>query len=535
MKILLVIPRYNLTNKADYSYIFPIGLGYISAVLKKEGYNVDCLNLNHYNGAIKELVEKKLDEKKYDFVGTGNNALGYAITEKIINAAKNHKSKPKFILGGPIITSEPEAVFKLLNPDFAVIGEGEETIIELLDCIEKNKSLKEIQGIGFRSKNGNIIFTERRKPIEDLDSIPWPDLEGLEFEKQLKNLSGHGLYLYQGFDYPRPYAVLGSRGCPFICTFCYHEGKYRQRTIDSLMKEIEFNVKKYRINIIMLYDDCFSIDKRRMYEFCNRMKELKKQISWELKWTSQLTVQNVDDEMLRMMKESGGDTISYGFESFSDEVLKSMKKPITSEMISNAFYKTLKAKIGIQANFIFGDAAETKETAYKTLDWWKKNSRGQIRLGFIQPYPGSEIYRHCLRKGIIKDKEDFIKNRLSTENWYNMTDKMSDDEIKKLKMDILDAKSKYYTYIYPISMKKTGKERYEFKVKCPFCNKINIYRNCEIKNKYTYDYGLICRECHMFFKPVSLIKKIAYKYQPQLRILRDYQLKMSKFLKKSKM
>jgi len=535
IKILIIVPKYKLTNKVDYTYIMPLSIGYISAVLKKKGYNVDCLNLNHHDGTIHELVQKKLDEKKYDFVGTGNNAVGFSVTEKIINAVKTHKSKPTFILGGPIITSEPEIVFNLLNPDFAIIGEGEETIVELLDCIEKNKSLKEVQGIGFRDKNGKIIFTERRKPVEDLDSIPWPDLDSMEFEKQLENTPGHGLYAYQGFDYPRPYALLGSRGCPFNCTFCYHEGKYRQRTIDSIMKEIEFNVKKYRINIISLYDDCFSIDKKRVYEFCNRMKKLRGEISWDLKWFSQSTVQNIDDERLKIMKESGGDTISYGFESFSPEVLKSMRKPITPEMISNAFYKSLNAKMGTQANFIFGDVAETKETAYHTLNWWKKHSKGQIKLLFIQPYPGSEIYNHCLRKGIIKDKENFIKNLLSAERWYNMTDKMSDEEIIKLKNDILDAKAKYYNYIYPISMKKMENGRFEFKVKCPFCNKIDVYKNCEVLNRYFYDYSLVCRDCHMMFRAVSFMRKIANKYQPQLRTLRDYQLKITKSLKKRNM
>lgn len=535
MKILLVVPKYNLTNEIDYSYAIPTGLGYISAVLKKTGHDVDCLNLNHYSGTIADIVSKKLDEKNYDFVGTGNNALGYAVTEKIINAVKNHATRPKFILGGPIITSEPDAVFNLLNPDFAVIGEGEETIVELLEYIEKKEDLRKVKGIGFRDENGKILFTERRMPIENLDSIPWPDVDGLEFEKQLENLPGHGMYLYQSFDYPRPYAVLGSRGCPFNCTFCYHVGKYRQRTLDSIIKEIEYAVKRYEINIIVLYDDCFSIDKKRLYEFCKRMKKLREEMSCDLKWMPQLTVHNLDSEMLKTIKEAGGDTVSYGFESFSSEVLKSMKKPITPEMIEKAFYETMKAKIGIQANFIFGDVAETKETAYKTLNWWKKNCKGQVKLGFIQPYPGSEIYRHCLRKGIIKDKKEFIKNQVAMEHWYNMTDKMSDEEIRQLKRDILDAKSKYYAYTKPISIRNMGKERYELKVKCPFCGNVDLYGNCEIKNRYLCHYGLVCRDCHMLFRVMSLIKMIAYRYQPQLRAIRDLQLKILKFLKKSRM
>ncbi len=533
--ILIVIPRYNLTNEPDYCYAMPLGLGYISAVLKREKYDVDCLNLNHYHGTIKHLMEEKLDKKKCDFVCTGNNALGYAVTEKIINSVRSHRSHPKFILGGLIITAEPETVFRLLKPDFAVIGEGEETIVELLEYLQKNKDLRKVKGIGFRDERGKIVFTEKREPIADLDSLPYPDIKGFEFEKQLENLPGHYHYLWEETpDHPRPYAIMGNRGCPFNCTFCYHEGKYRQRSIDSIIRELRYAVNKFKINTVVLYDDCFSADRKRVYGFCDKIKKLRKEISWDLKWTCQLTVQNVDREMLMKVREAGCDMISYGFESFSSEVLKSMRKPITPEMVSKAFYETVNAKIGIQANFIFGDVAETAKTAYETLNWWKKNCKGQVNLGFIQPYPGSEIYKHCLRKGIIKDKADFIKNQISTEHWYNMTDKMSDKEISQLRRDLLDARVKYYTCVRPISIRITG-NRCNLKVKCPFCGNINLYNNCEMKSRYFYYYLLFCKECHMNFKVVSFIRKIAFKYHSQLKVVRDLQLKMSEFLKKRKM
>ena len=128
-QILLVIPRYRYTTEPDYIYPFPIGLAYILAVLKKEGYNVDCLNLNHYRGSIEELMEQNLRKKQYDFVCTGSNALGYSIVKIIINSTREY-SKARFILGGPIITTEPEFIYQDLKPDFGVLGEGEETIKE---------------------------------------------------------------------------------------------------------------------------------------------------------------------------------------------------------------------------------------------------------------------------------------------------------------------------------------------------------------------------------------------------------------------
>ena len=115
------MPRYNLTTKKDYHYFFPLGLPYISAVIKKEGYSVDCLNLNHLEGTVEEIIQKQLDSKKYDILGIGGNALNYAVIDTVIQTSRKHPSNPKIILGGPIITTEPELIFEALNPDIGII------------------------------------------------------------------------------------------------------------------------------------------------------------------------------------------------------------------------------------------------------------------------------------------------------------------------------------------------------------------------------------------------------------------------------
>ncbi|MEK6906793.1 MAG: radical SAM protein [Nanoarchaeota archaeon] len=532
--ILLVVPRYPFdktsVNKTNFRYQFPFGLGYISSILKKERYNVDILNLNHYDGTIEEIINKKLNIKKYDFVGTGGNALLYSIISKIRNIVSKHKTNPKFILGGPIITSEPKLVFRDIKPDFGVIGEGEETVIELLKNIEKNKDLKKVKGIIYYDKLGNIVLTERREVISDIESLPYPDFEGLNYKKVLNNAHANDFYFTQISDYPRVYPILGSRGCPFNCTFCYHEGRYRRRSVKHIIKEIREAIKKYDINIINLYDECFSVEKNRMYEFCKEIKKIREEYGKDIKWACQLSVGYTNKEMLDSMKDAGCFIVSYGFESINLKVLKSMRKPITPEQIENIFKETLKRKIGIQAFFIFGDIAETKESAKETLDWWKKNAKGQIGLGFIQPYPGSEIYLHCLKKGIIKDKEDYIKYKVSQNHWYNMTDSMTDKDISNLKKEILKSTAKYSRYIMPLYIKKMKEDSYELKVKCPFCKQTEHYKNCFIGNRISYGFYMTCRNCGMRFFIVSLIQKISYKYYSKTRILRDQYLKIKNYL-----
>ncbi len=532
MKILLVIPKYNLTNKVNYDYTFPIGLAYISSVIKEAGHEVDCLNLNHKEGTIENLIKEALDKKTYQILCTGHMGIGYAVIEKIVNQAKTHKSKPKIILGGALMTSEPELMFNALNPDFSIIGEGERTIIELLDCIEKNKDLSKIDGICYK-KERKVFLTKPREQIKDIDSLPLPDFKGFEFEKFLDNQTS-GVN-YGILDYPRTYSILCSRGCPYQCTFCYHPvgSKYRTRSLDSIFNEIEIAIRDYKINNLAVYDDLFSLNKEKLFEFCKRLKKLSKKYNCKLLWDCQLSVNNIDEKLLKELKSSGCKIVSYGFESYSQKVLNSMKKPITPEQIENAFYKTLKAGISIQANFIFGDTAETKETAKETLDWFKNNGKGQIQLGFIQPYPGSEIYNYCINKGVIKDKLDFIRNQMSFVNWFNMTDNMSDKEILDLKNEILKMKRKYYIYVKPIKIKKTGKNLYEIEVKCPFCNNIINYKNWLIENPNYYTIFAICRHCPYRFYIVSPFKMFQINHFKELEFFRkNYVLIRDKILKK---
>jgi len=209
------------------------------------------------------------------------------------------------------------------------------------------------------------------------------------------------------------------------------------------MSEINDAIGRYDINFLMIYDDCFAFDKKRLKKFCAEIKKIMKMNKKEIKWMCQLMVSVVDDPLLKELKAAGCVAISYGFESYSPIVLKSMKKSITPEQINFAFHTTVKNKLNVQANFIFGDIAETNETSKETLGWWIKNAKSQIFLGFVRPYPGSELYNHCIKKGIIQDELFFVKEQINSTEILNMTDKMSDKDfnnLKKLKLNLLAMK-----------------------------------------------------------------------------------------------
>lgn len=527
MKILIIIPKYTLSIAPGYKYTFPLGLAYISSVLKSAGYSVDCLNMNHYSGTPSGLLNNKLDEIKYDIVCVGGNAFDYLLLETIIGTVKAHPTSPRVILGGPIITTEPELIYNALQPDVGVIGEGEETILELVRAIQGEMPLNIVQGIIYANE-GLLVTTPPRKEGGDLDKLPMPDFEGFEYQDKLEHMyNNDSIELTFSTVNPRAYPILSSRACPFSCTFCYHAGKYRIRSLKNVMDEIRYAVNKFHISVLLIYDDCFSSNKPRLFEFCAEIKKLRSEISWDLVWSCQLIVNTVDEEILATMKDSGCCLVSYGFESYSPIVLKSMKKHITPQQIDYAFKSTLLNKMAVQANFIFGDVAETKETAATTLDYWKNNCEGQIFMTFIQPYPGSQIYNYCVNKGLIKDKLHFIKNELKQFS-ANMTEQMSENEFSHLKNKVRHLTDKYLIYVIPRAIKETDIENvYSCHVTCPFCRKSNEYSHCKINNINNFGFHAICRNC---FKRYYVASKLQYIVLKRLSFMVPLYLYIKRFV-----
>lgn len=535
IKILVIVPKYSFSLKPDYGYIFPLNIGYITSVLMKENFNVDVINLNHQSGTIKEILTKSLNKKKYDFVCTGGMATSYPVLELIFEAIRSHESNPKIIIGGLVLSSQKELIAKNLDFDYGVIDEGEETIIELINSIKNNSNLNNVKGIVyFNDKKPK--FTEERAPPKNLDKIPFPELDALGYNEWLNNQICNSSYVNSIFDKPRVYQFLGSRSCPFNCTFCYHYNRnYRQRSIKNMMEELNYVVKKYKINILFIHDECFALDEKRLKEFCKKIKKLRGEISWDLKWIPSFRVSCATDKVLEILKDAGCYVIAYGFESYSPTVLKSMNKNITPEQIDNAIKKTLEKGIGLEGVFIFGDVAETKETAAETLNYWKKNCNGQINLSFIRPYPKSEIYLSCVKRGIIKNEINFIKSLMGKGEFViNFTKNIPNKEFEKLKEEVYAALSKYRRISVPKSIKKTGKNYYDLTIKCPYCGKVMKYGSCYIENIFSYSFNAKCRNCPMRFYVASSLRKLALRNYNLGKKAKDIKIKIQNYLEKIK-
>jgi anaerobic magnesium-protoporphyrin IX monomethyl ester cyclase len=488
--VLVVLPKYLGKRRKSYDYSFPLGIPYVVASAEQRGYQPEVLNLNHLDGTTEGLLSQRLSSKRYDIVATGGISQHLGAIRAVIDTAKKHPTRPSTILGGAVITSEPELIFDALRPDYGVLGEGEEPFPDLIAKIHE-RSDAVVRGVIFRS-NGKVVQIPPGPPV-NLDLLRWPSMELAGFGEWVEHRASNDLFS-SSVDVPRVYPIVASRGCPYRCTFCYHYEKYRQRSLDDVFAELDSIVPKYRINTIALFDDCFALERDRLREFCRRITDLRARCAWPLHWMPQLTVRNVDDEMLAELKEAGCDAISFGFESYNADVLKSMKKPITPAQIDRALQLTRKHGLFVQANFIFGDTAETLESARQTLDYWRDHGMGEITLDFIQPYPGSEIYRRCVEKGIIKDRLKFIENDLGKRR-LNFTEKLSDAQFRELEREVFATRwQRAINVVSPKSVTRQGKF-FTFEIQCPHCHQTRSYPNIRRNLTLGYRFDYSCLSC----------------------------------------
>ncbi|HPZ07436.1 MAG TPA: radical SAM protein [Candidatus Eremiobacteraeota bacterium] len=399
MRILLIV-----YDNDSYIHWFPQGLAYIAAVLLKEGYEVVIYNQDKFHYPDEDLTEY-LNKNKFDVIGVSIIAGYYQYRKllKISDAINRSKDRPFYIIGGHGPAPEPEFFLKKTLADVIVIGEGEITVIELLKSIENKSSLSTIKGIAFR-EGDKVFINEKRPLIKDIDAIPFPayELFPIDYYRLLRmpHVSNN--------DFVLP--ILSGRGCPFKCTFCYRidEG-LRTRSNENVIEEIKLLKATYGITYIAFGDELLMSSEERIVSICNDFIKNKLNIKWDCNGRLNYARRDV----LNLMKQAGCVFINYGIESLDDRVLKNMKKGLTTKQIIRGIEATLNAGISPGFNIIFGNIGDNKDTLNKGVEFLLKYDDGaQMRtIRPVTPYPGSELYYYGIKKGLLKDCEDFYENK----------------------------------------------------------------------------------------------------------------------------
>lgn len=404
MNFLLVLGKNSAKSSGGYN-VFPVGIAYVSAYLKSKGISTYTANLEFSPLDTEPALRRLIEQHSIDVVCTGGLSRDYSKVLEIIECVQRIDSRLITVVGGGIISGDALPAMKALNADFGVIGQGELTLYELACALNQGAPFNKIPGLVYRSDNG-LMTTSVRTDIEDLDSLPYPDYDGFSFREYLAQINHEVAY------------VTASRSCPFKCTFCFHPSgsRYYKRSLDSVFDEIDLLLKHYGAKSIGITDELFSPKRDRVLDFCARIKP------YNITWGVQLRVRDVDAELLAIMRDSGCTSISYGIESADDTVLKSMQKKITLQEIETALRLTHEANIDIQGGLIFGDPAETLETAENSLTWHARHPQYGLELNMINIFPGTPLYNRAVIDGVIKDRIDYLKQGCPLINVSTLSD-----------------------------------------------------------------------------------------------------------------
>lgn len=424
MKILLLNPPWYRLQETSLIH-YPGGLAYIAGALENAGYesiiwnsdydpnirpviggtnildteeltrkyNLYKKNLDDLSLPIWQEIKSKIKEFNPDIVGISVYSATYKSALNVTKIIKSINSYIITILGGIHPTINPEEVASQKDVDFVVYGEGEITIQELIKVINSDKrNFSSIKGIVFKN-NGNVIKTEKREFIQNLDTLPFP--------------ARHRIYNFEKYPPTTFQAIYGSRGCPFKCIFCGSFNlwgyKIRIRSAENIVKEIEETNQKYKTRYFYICDDIFFINRNRAITFCKLLIEKKLNILW----SAQTRAEILDDELLSLMKKSGGQHVAIGIEVGDEKIRKLIKKENTNDQIREAVQKIKKHGLTVVGFFMFGFPWETKENIEKTVNFLKKINPTFAFPYIVTPSPGTELFSIAHQMGLINPASQF--------------------------------------------------------------------------------------------------------------------------------
>lgn len=392
-RIILINPPL-LADNTHHPLFPPLGLMYLAAVLKQDDHEIKIIDC-----PVENLDHKKLTKELASFNPKliGITSMTPTIKSAIL-VAKNAKEDfpdSKVIFGGPHATFMDQQILEEEKAvDIIVRGEGELTLQELAKKELNIKNLQKIKGITFRKKN-QIIQTENRPYIQNLDELPLPAYEYVPIEK----------YRIHGKTH---LPIMTSRGCPFQCSFCVASeifgARFRARSYINVVNEIEWLRDKFGANAISFQDDTLTFDRKRIINICNEIKKRK----IDLPWGCQTRVDQVTKEILSKMKSASCNLVSFGIESGCQKILEAVRKKITLSQAQKAIKWAKEEGLFVAVSTIMGYPGETKEMMNQTLDLIRKIEPDDAWLCIATPYPGTDL-RKLVEKNGWRISDDWTK------------------------------------------------------------------------------------------------------------------------------
>ncbi|MBN1353342.1 MAG: cobalamin-dependent protein [Candidatus Omnitrophica bacterium] len=440
MRILLVNPSIRQEKTGHYDPgierargSYPsLGLLYIAAVLREKGHDVRVFDMDAEREPKRKLAEL-IDNFEPPVIGIHVMTWTFHQADEIARFVKKKNPKTVLIAGGAAVTSMPEAFMKYSAFDFGVIGEGEETVVELADAICRNRDMRGIKGIIFRASN-DIIKNPSRPFIENLDTVPAPARNLVRLERYYDVFTARSRFA----------TVVTSRGCPYKCVYCDRTNRmgHRWRSFPNarIVEEIKELKDFYKIDEIMFFDDEFVTDPHKTMELCEMISGSGLDVVWECR----ARVDVVTPGLLKAMKKAGCYRIRYGFESGDDGILGVLKKDITVKQSLACAEMTKDAGIEIFGYFMLGCPSETDKTMEKTLKLALEIDPEFAVFSKVMLIPGSQLFDWAVSKKLVAP--DYW-DRFFAGNAGNRTPTISTKDLPEERVDafIRMANKKFYS------------------------------------------------------------------------------------------
>lgn len=425
IKILLIQPPYiQVPGKHSQSPpVPPLGIAYLAAYVREKMRNraevkiIDAFSLGY--GADKIVEESR--KFSPDIAGFTSVTLTANFIKKISPAFRQAMPGALLVAGGPHPSALPGDLLPAV--DIAVRGEGELTFHEIAECVEQSKDWRGIPGVSFLDGE-DVVNNGQQKFIEDIDSIPFPARDLLP------------MHLY---EHHYPYKTRNrnfttfftSRGCPYSCSFCCKHviwgGNVRFRSLDNTFAEIDSLTKTYDTSFYFFYDDTFTTNKKRIVQFCERIKSGGR----DFQWSCLTRADCLDNDLILTMKNAGCVEFQIGIESGSNEVLGKINKKVKLDTLLKTFKLIKSHNMRTKGFFILGHFGDTRKTMDETINMALKLDPSWVFFSTLVPLPGSELFETAKEKGYLE-----------TTDWdrYNYHDKpiihtehFTSDELDKIR------------------------------------------------------------------------------------------------------
>lgn len=416
MRILLIQPKYIFQGIVPLTVTMPLGLCYLAAVVRQRGHTVeilDCLAEGYKHreeikgrtvyGLADSDILKRIEAFGPELIGcSALFSCQSDMVDELCRLIKQQYPYVPMVVGGMHATVHPQEL--LANPaiDFVLRGEADFIFADLVDAIEGHKDFSQIDGIGYKTEEGQTIVREKIFFIQDLDLIPFPARDLLNIDLYYKAGLAHGLVLKS----KKNINFITSRGCPATCIFCtIHQlwgRKFRARTAGNVLAELEQIKNQYGAEHIQFEDDNLTFDIERAKEIFRGMIKRKFNFLWNT--PNGVALWRMDEEALQLMKKAGCYSVTFAVESGNQRVLTEViKKPQRLDRVVPLIEYARKTGLNVGSFFVVGFPGETKDEIQDTFEFPYKTKLDWAQFNIASPHFGTELRKIVQEKGWLSE------------------------------------------------------------------------------------------------------------------------------------